>query len=252
MKIWILIYFSISFSSLSYANEFPTYIVSKSGVTILSSGSWDASKEHTALKKLLNFILDKCEKNRHGLNIMILLGRGGIKWDKWDSSKVQILVSYDTILKNDTAYFEPLHLSRMQELYNLPLKQNWILEDRYDYNETDLSYSKNDMGLIITYNNSYDPDVEYYDRIIGITQYAVTNVAKIKKEQTYISIPMYYSHQNLSILSYNPEILKAFKTESYGFDPYAKDYSLSDIFIGLIFLFSFASIIYIIGIKRHC
>lgn len=130
MKILILIYLSTFFSFLSYGNEFPTYFSSKNGVTIINSGNLDTKTEQKALKKLLDFILDKCKETLHGLKIIILIGRTEIYRLKADSTKEQIFASYDTLLKNDTIYFEASQLAKMQEIYKPPLNQSWILQDR--------------------------------------------------------------------------------------------------------------------------
>jgi len=203
---------------LTYGNTTREYIASKNGVTIICGGSFDSIESQKRLNSFLDFILLKINRSDNQTKIIIQACALGFDRLKGDKRKEFIFVGYDTILKQDTIFFEKSELSYNQEIYNLKPTQTWMYNEWFPLFKIDPIYSTNDVGLKIKYLG-YDPSIEFYDRLIEIVNYSLTNIDKIKGEQKYYSIPYFINKGAfVSVLSFDTASLNRIELKSYGFD----------------------------------
>jgi hypothetical protein len=236
--------FFIFCTILVYANETREYVATKNGITIISGGSLDSVESQKKLNNFLNFLLTKINRSGNQAKVIIQTGVFGFQRFKSDKRTEFIFVAYDTLLKRDTIYFEKSELSYNQKIYNLPSIQTWMYSSWYPLFNIDSIYSKNDVGIKIKYLG-YDSSIEFYDRLIEIVNYSLTNIDKIKETQKYYRL-QYFMNKGafVSILSFDTARLNQIELMNYGFDnsllPNDKNKIWTwvvSIFIGIIFIF---------------
>ena len=187
-------------------------------MTVICGGSFDSVESQKRLNNFLDFLLSKINRSNNDTKIVIqacFLGFGRLKGD---NRKEFIFVGYDTLLKQDTIFFEKSELSYNQDIYNLPPTQTWMYNRCFPLFTIDSIYSKNDLGLKIKYLG-YDPSIDLFDRLIEIINYSLTNIDKIKTTQHYYPMPYFMSKGAfVSVLSFDTASLNRIELKSYGFD----------------------------------
>jgi len=145
---------------LVYGNETREYMASKNGLTIICGGSFDLLESQKQLNNFLDFLLSKI--NRSGKQTKVVIRACALGFDrlKGDTRKEFIFVGYDTLLKQDTIFFEKSELSYNQDIYNLPPTQTWMYNGWFPLFTIDSIYSTNDVGLKIKYLG-YDPSIDF-------------------------------------------------------------------------------------------
>ena len=203
---------------LSYGNKTREYIASKQGVTIICGGSFDSVESQKRLNNFLDFLLSKINRSDNRTKIVIQACALGFDRLKGDKRKEFIFVGYDTLLKRDTIFFEKSELSYNQEIYNLLPTQTWMYNGWFPLFTIDSIYSTNDVGLKIKYLG-YDPSIDFFDRLIEIVNYSLTNIDKIKTTQHYYLMP-YFMNKGafVSVLSFDTASLNRIELKSYGFN----------------------------------
>lgn len=230
MKTFLITGLLISYSLLVYGNETREYMASKNGVTIVSGGSFDSVQSQKELNYFLDFLLSKIERRDNQIKIFIQTCCIGIGRLKGDCRKEFIFVSYDTLLKRDTIYFDTSEVLTLQKDYNLPSAQNWVCNYLFPLIKNDDLYSQIDVGLKIKYEG-FDAAINFYDRIIGIVVFSLSHVSTIKNSQKYYQMPGMVYGMNISILSLDTTLLNAIQQKHYGFDDTLKSTNYNGIII---------------------
>jgi hypothetical protein len=210
--------FFIFCTMLVYGNKTREYVATKNGITIISGGSFDSVESQKRLNNFLDFLLTKINRSDNHAKVIIQTGIFGFERFKGNKRVEFIFVAYDTLLKRDTIYFEKSEVSYNQKIYNLPPTQTWMYSSWYPLFNIDSIYSKNDVGIKIKYLG-YDPSIEFYDRLIEIVNYSLTNIDKIKATQKYYPLP-YFMNKGafISILSFDTATLNHIELKTYGFN----------------------------------
>ena len=205
-------------SIFTYGNTTREYIASKQGVTIICGGSFDSVESQKRLNNFLDFLLSKISRSDNRTKIVIQACALGFDRLKGDKRKEFIFVGYDTLLKRDTIFFEKSELSYNQEIYNLLPTQTWMYNGWFPLFTIDSIYSTNDVGLKIKYLG-YDPSIDFFDRLIEIVNYSLTNIDKIKTTQHYYPMPCFMNKGAfVSVLSFDTASLNRIELKYYGFD----------------------------------
>ncbi len=198
----------VSISFRSVANTGWLYYSTKQGVTMITIGSpYDTATEQKALNTFLDFFLEKVERKNVHLKILILLGRFGV----YTPGRNFISVAVDTLARRDSIYIDSSKIERYKE---------FMFGGDYPDMITDSIYSKsiNEVGLKIRYYGEFDSTTNYFDRLLSISNYALSNIEVIQKEQQFLRMPYSTRDMQISILSYDTAQLNAVKIEKYGFD----------------------------------
>ena len=210
--------FFIFCTMLVYGNKTFEYVATKNGITIISGGSSDSVESQRLLNDFLDFLLTKINRSDNKTKVIIQTGYFGFQRYKGDKRMEFIFVAYDTLLKRDSIHFEKAEISHNQKIYNLPSTQTWMYSSLYPLFNIDSIYSKNDVGIKIKYLG-YDPSIDFYDRLIEIVNYSLTNIDKIKATQKYYPMPYFMDKGAfISLLSYDTTILNHIELKTYGFD----------------------------------
>ncbi len=217
------------------------YMASKQGITIICGGSLDSVESQKRLNNFLDFLLTKINRSVNQTKIVIQTCAVGFDRAKGDMRGEFIFVAYDTILKKDTVWLDKTELSFYREFRNLPVTQTWVYKGWYPSFKIDSIYAASDVGLKIKYL-CYDPSIEFYDRLIEIVNYSLTNIEKLRMTQHYYHLPNAEGY--VSVLSFDTAQLNRIEPKYYGFDksllPYASNFGWAAIplfIIGCFFIY---------------
>ena len=211
MRTLILLILFVFCKTNCYSNTVREYVASKDGVTITYLGPYeDSISQQQNLNRYLDFLIKKINRKNIDFDIFIDLTNSGIGKPK--GRKEMIFVSYATLTKYDTIYFDPSEAKSYKEFHNLPASQNWITVNSSV--DIDKLYPKDRVGLKIRYIGW---DSTIYDRVISITDYAIKNKNLILKKQSCIRIPSNVAGQSVCFLTFDTTELNRIKTKNFGF-----------------------------------
>lgn len=200
------------------------YISSKDGLTIISVGSFeDTLAQQRLLDNYLKYLTQKVYRKDKDLKMLFLLGPYGIHTPKRNF----IGVSYNTFSAGDTVFIDNQFLEKYKEIYRLPISQNWLFNEMYPYEiiSSIFSSSNNEKGLIIRFYGEFDSTKNYYDRILSIANYAISNIERIKEKQQYVRLPYHMKGMTISVLTFDTSKLSAIPIESLGYNPQSLAYN---------------------------